>query len=159
MDGAMTETDWPLGSQETGDGPDRSPHKLLNPDALAPPVGFSHAVVAAPGRLVFVGGQTAHGADDVLPSGGMVEQFDAACANVATALAAAGARPQHLVSVQIFVTDAKTYRDALKEIGAAWRKHLGKHYPAMALFEIKGLFDPKALVELMAVAVVPDAES
>ena len=155
----MTETDWPLGSQETGDGPDRSPHQLLNPDSLAPPVGFSHAVVASPGRFVFVGGQTAHGADDQLPPGGMVGQFGAACANVATALAAAGAQPKHLVSMQIFVTDAKAYRDAMKEIGAAWRKHLGKHYPAMALFEIKGLFDPDAVVELMAVAVVPETES
>jgi enamine deaminase RidA (YjgF/YER057c/UK114 family) len=155
----MSDQDWPLGSQETGNGPDRSPHQLLNPDSLAPPVGFSHAVVAAPGRLVFVGGQTAHGADDQLPPGGMVEQFDAACSNLVTALAAAGAQPKHLVSAQIFVTDAKAYRDALKDIGAAWRKHLGKHYPAMALLEISGLFDPHAVVELMAVAVVPDSES
>jgi len=154
----VTKHDWPLGSQETGEGPDRSPHQLINPETLAPPVGFSHAVVAAPGRFVFVGGQTAHGADDQLPAGGMVEQFGAACANVATALAAAGARPEHLVSVQIFVTDAMAYRDALKDVGVAWRQHLGKHYPAMALFEISGLFDPKALVELMAVAVVPDPE-
>ena len=59
------------------------------------------------------------------------------------------------MQVQLFVTDAAAYRDSRKAIGAAWRRHLGRHYPAMALFEVKGLFDPAALVEIMAVAVTP----
>ena len=53
------------------------------------------------------------------------------------------------------MTDAAAYRDSRKAIGAAWRRPLGRHYPAMALFEVKGLFDPAALVEIMAVAVTP----
>ena len=56
--------------------------------------------------------------------------------------------------MQIFVTDAAAYRDALKEIGGAYRRHFGRHYPAMGLFEVAGLFDPEAKVELMCVAVV-----
>jgi enamine deaminase RidA (YjgF/YER057c/UK114 family) len=58
--------------------------------------------------------------------------------------------------MQIYVTDAAAYRDALKEIGAAYRRHFGRHYPAIGLFEVQGLFDPGAKVELMCIAVVPD---
>jgi len=71
-------------------------------------------------------------------------------------LASAGAGPEHLVSIQIFVTDAQEYRDRLPEIGEIWQGHFGKHYPAMALLEVKGLMDPAAKIEMMAVAVVPE---
>jgi enamine deaminase RidA (YjgF/YER057c/UK114 family) len=133
-----------------------TPHEIINPRELLPPVGFSHAVVAARGRTVFLGGQTAHRADGSLPPGGIVEQFAAAAANVVVALRAAGARPDHVVSLTIYVTDAKAYRDSLSEIGTAYRQHLGRHFPAMALFEVRRLFDPDALVELVALAVIPE---
>ncbi|MDQ4144263.1 MAG: RidA family protein [Actinomycetota bacterium] len=132
-----------------------SPHEIINPDTLAAPSGFSHAVSAAPGRTVFLGGQTAHDAKGDLGSPDLVEQFDAAARNVVTALAAAGARPEHLVSMQIFVVDVQEYRSRLSEIGRVYRDRLGTHYPAAALFEIKGLFDPAAKVELLCTAVVP----
>ena len=74
---------------------------------------------------------------------------------MATGLQAAGARPEHLVSMQIFVTDLEAYRSNRGAIGAAWRRHFGKHYPAMGLFEVHGLVDPRAVVELMAIAVRP----
>ena len=135
--------------------PDASPHRVINPEGLAAPVGFSHALVAAPGRLVFLGGQTAHGPDGGLLGETMVEQFGAAAANLATALAAAGGRPEHLVSLHIYVTDAEVYRSALGPIGDAYRRHLGRHYPATALLEVAGLFDPRASVELVGVAVIP----
>ena len=132
------------------------PHQIINPPSLAPPLGFAHAVVAKPGRVVFVGGQTAHGPDGSVRGETVVEQFDAAAANLVTALAAAGALPEHLVSVQIFIGDAAEYRSNLGPIGAAWRRHFGKHYPALALFEVSGFLDPAVTVELVAVAVVPD---
>ena len=67
-----------------------SPHQILNPAELGPPSGFSHAVIAAPGKLVFLGGQTAHDSSGSLPEGGVVEQFDAAAGNVLIALKEAG---------------------------------------------------------------------
>lgn len=132
------------------------PHEILNPANLSPPSGFSHAVVAQPGRMVFVGGQTAHDATGRLIGATVAEQFEAAAANLVTALTAARARPEHLVQLHIFVTDAAEYRASLPELGAAYRRHLGRHYPAMALFEVKGLFDAVARVELTATAVVPE---
>ena len=132
-----------------------SPHEMLNPDDLPPPTGFSHAVVASAGRTVYLGGQTGHDRDGAVVGQAMSEQFRQAAANVVTALAAAGGSPEHLVSMTIYVTDVAAYRDALEELGAAYREHFGRHYPAIALFEVSALFDPAAKVELVCTAVVP----
>ena len=133
-----------------------SPHRLVNPDSLAPPTGFTHAVVAAPGRSVYLAGQTAQAADGSIQGTTICRQFEAATVNVVDALAAAGARPEHLVSLQILVTDVEEYRASLAELGEIYRRHLGRHYPAVVLFEVSRLFDPAAKVELVAQAVVPE---
>lgn len=130
-------------------------HRVLNPARLAPAQGFSHVVVPGGGRTIYLGGQTAHGRNGNLDGETVVEQFDAAAANVVTALAEAGAAPEHLVSMQIFVTDAGAYRASLEEIGGVYRKHFGRHYPAVALLEVASLFDPEALIELVCIAVIP----
>lgn len=134
-----------------------TPHEILNPPTLAEPVGFSHAVIAAPGRTVYLGGQAAHDADGNIVGDTIAEQFAQAASNVVRALEASGATPEHLVSLQIFVTDVAAYRAALAQLAAAYREHFGRHYPAIALFEVTGLFDPAAQVELVAIAVVPEA--
>jgi enamine deaminase RidA (YjgF/YER057c/UK114 family) len=126
----------------------------MNPETLSPPWGFSHAVVPAPGRTVYLSGQTAHAPDDSIVED-LVEQFDAAAANVVLAMEAAGALPEHLVSMQIFVTNLDEYVARAKEVGAAYRRYFGKHYGATALIEVKGLVGG-AKVELMCVAVVPE---
>lgn len=131
------------------------PHRTVNPPSLPRPSGYSHAVVAALGRTVYLAGQTAAGPDGALQGATMVEQFGAAARNLLVALEAAGGHAEHLVSMQIFTTDVAAYRAERKAIGAAYRRSFGSHYPAMALLEVKGLFDPKALVEIQAVAVIP----
>ena len=132
-----------------------SPHEILNPDTLSAPTGFSHAVVTAPGRTVYLGGQTAHDREGNVIGESMAEQFDKAASNVVEALRAAGASPEHLVSMQIYVTDVERYRSELKQLALAYKQNFGSHYPAIALFEVKGLFDPKATVELLCTAVIP----
>jgi enamine deaminase RidA (YjgF/YER057c/UK114 family) len=136
---------------------DASPHRPINPESLGRPWGFSHAIVPAPGRTIYLAGETAHRADDSLPEG-VVEHFDGAAANVVTALAAAGARPEHVVSMQVFVTDLSAYLENAEEIGRRYRRHFGRHYPAMALVEVKGLVGG-ATVEIMCTAVVPGDDS
>ncbi len=138
------------------DGPVTSPHEILNPETLAKPVGFSHAVIAAPGRMVFLGGQAGHDAEGRIVSADIAEQFSRAASNVVEALTAAGGSVEDLVSMQIYVTDVAAYRAALSDLAVAYRRHLGRHYPAIALFEVTGLFDPAARVELVCTAVIPD---
>ncbi len=135
------------------------PHELINPPELAPARGFSHVTVCEPGRTVHVAGQTAHDADGNIASSAMADQFAVAVRNLHTALQAADAYPEHIVSLQIYVTDVTDYRDHLGPIGAAWRDVLGDWYPAVSLFEVEGLFDPAARIELVATAVIPGEPS
>ena len=124
-----------------------SPHRIVNASELGEPSGFSHAVLAT-GTTVYLAGQIGNGAT-------IAEQFDSAARNLMVALRAAGGEAEDLVSLQIFVTEVRAYKDARREIGQAWRKHFGRHYPAMGLFAVTELFEPDAVVELMGVAVLP----
>lgn len=133
-----------------------TPHEIVDPPGLPEPLGFAHAVIAAPGTTIYLGGQAALDADGKLVGDSIVEQFSQAAANVVIALQAAGAHPEHLVSMQIFVTDVDAYKAALSELATVYREHFGRHYPAIALLEVKGLFDPGALVELVCTAVIPN---
>jgi enamine deaminase RidA (YjgF/YER057c/UK114 family) len=133
-------------------------HRQINPEGLLPPVGFSHAVVATTGRTVHLGGQTGHHADGSLDVG-LVAQFEQALRNLVTVLGAAGAAVDDVVSMHLFVTDVAAYRDAPKELGRVYREVLGRHFPAMALFGVTELYDPDALVEIVATAVIADEEA
>jgi enamine deaminase RidA (YjgF/YER057c/UK114 family) len=132
-------------------------HEFINPPELLPGQGFSHIAIAAPGETIYIAGQTAHQADGSIAGTSMAEQADAALANLAIALETVGAQPEHLVAMQIFVTDVPGYRAAMPEIGTAWRTHLGRHYPTVSLFGVAALFDPVALIEIVATAVIPAA--
>ena len=130
-----------------------SGHEVITAPELAPPVGYAHAVVAAPGRVVYLGGQTSLAPDGTIAGETLAEQFDVAAGNVAAALRAAGCTAEDLVSLQIFVTDVDEYRDALEELAPLWRRHFGRRYPAAGLFGVTRLFDAAAKVELMGVAL------
>ncbi|MFI5686513.1 RidA family protein [Streptomyces sp. NPDC051636] len=127
----------------------------VNPPELSPPTGFSHAVVAAGGRIVFLAGQTAldpHGKvrGDTLPG-----QFEQALANLLTALHAAGGTPAGLARVTVYTTDVAAYRVHARELGGIWRRLAGRDYPAMAVVEVVRLWDDQAMVELDGFAVLP----
>jgi len=130
-------------------------NEIVNAPGLAEPVGFAHAVVAGPGRTVYLGGQTAQGQDGAIIGSTVAEQFDVAAGNVVTALTAAGATPDQLVSLVIYTTAVPAYKAALKELGPLWRKHFGRHYPAVALLGVAALFDEEAMIELIGTAVIP----
>jgi enamine deaminase RidA (YjgF/YER057c/UK114 family) len=130
-------------------------HEIVTAPELAPPVGYAHAVVAAPGgRTVHLGGQTALGPDGAIVGATLVEQFEVAAGNVAAALRAAGAEPDDLVQMLVFVTDVGEYRAALTDLGEVWKRHFGRRWPAMGLFGVSALFDAEAKVELVATAVI-----
>ncbi len=130
----------------------------VNPSSLAPPSGFTHAVVATGGRVVFLAGQTALGPDGMVVGATVTQQFELALENVLTALAAAGGRPEHLASLTIYAVDLADYRARGREIGAVWRRLAGREYPAMAAVGVTRLWDAAALVEIQGYAVVPDSD-
>ena len=126
----------------------------INPNALARPSGFSHAVSVTEARLVFLAGQVGMDRHGKLVSGGVVAQFEQALANLLTALAAAGGQPGDLVSLTIYIVDLEDYQAHAKEIGAAWRRLAGADYPATAGVGVTRLWEPGALVEVQGIAAV-----
>jgi enamine deaminase RidA (YjgF/YER057c/UK114 family) len=130
-------------------------NEIVTAPELAPPVGYAHAVVGAPGgRTVHLGGQTALGPDGSIHGDTFVDQFDVAAGNVVAALCAAGGEPDDLVQVLVFVTDVAEYKASLRELGEVWKRRFGRRYPAMALLGVSALFDEAAKVELVATAVI-----
>ena len=133
-----------------------SAHRFLNPEGMAPARGFSHGSVPAPGGTLYIAGQTGHH-EDMSIDEGLVEQFARACRSVARVIEEAGGSPTDLVSMTIYTSDLPGYRQNLEPIGVAYRNVFGKHFPPVALIGVSELFDPRALVELVGVAVVPSA--
>jgi enamine deaminase RidA (YjgF/YER057c/UK114 family) len=127
----------------------------VNPPGLAAPSGFSHAVVAEGTRVVFLAGQTGMDASGAIVAGGLVAQFERALANLLGALAAAGGSPADLASLTVYIVDMDGYRASAREIGAVWRRLVGRDYPAMAGVGVARLWDAEALVELQGAAVLP----
>jgi len=133
----------------------KTPHEIVNPLTLAEPVGYSHALMVTPGRTVFVGGQTARRADGSVAGDAVVQQFDQALGNVVEALRGAGAEPVHVVDMRIHTTSMSTYRANLGPLGSIYRRHMGRHYPAMSAVGVQELLERGALVEITCTAVVP----
>ncbi len=128
---------------------------LINPDALGAPSGYSNGVLVGGGKLLFIAGQIAWDNNQQIVSDDFVEQFDKALANVITVLLAAGGEPDNIARLVIYVTNKIEYRERTKEVGDRYRKHMGKHYPAMVLVQVAGLLDDRAKVEIEGMAVIP----
>ncbi len=128
---------------------------VIQPDGWAPPRGYAHGV-AAEGRAVFVAGQVGWNAQGQFETADFVAQVEQALANVKAVLAAGGAAPENLVRLTWYVTDKSAYLARQREIGQAYRRVIGRHFPAMTLVVVAGLLDDRALVEIEATAVVPD---
>lgn len=129
--------------------------KLINPESLGSPKGYSNGVLTdAGGRLLFVAGQIGGNNEQTIVSGDFVAQFDRALANVMAVVTEAGGSPQQIARLVIYVTNKSEYSDRRDEVGQSYRAHLGKHFPAMVLVEVKSLLDDAAKVEIEAVAVL-----
>jgi enamine deaminase RidA (YjgF/YER057c/UK114 family) len=129
--------------------------KIVNPESLGEPRGWSHGMLApAGGRVLFVAGQTARGPDGGIVPGGFVAQFELALERVLRVVREAGGEPRDVGRMMVYVTDLAAYRGSTGSLGEAWRRHMGRHYPAMALVEVQGLVDEGALVEIEATAVL-----
>jgi enamine deaminase RidA (YjgF/YER057c/UK114 family) len=132
------------------------PVTLINPESLGVPSGYSNGLLAdANGKLLFIAGQIAWNEDQEIVSDDFVEQFDRALENVMAVVNGANAKPEHIVRLVIYVTNKLEYRQRTREVGERYRKHMGKHFPAMVLVEVKGLLDDAAKVEIEGMALIP----
>ncbi|MEY2989377.1 MAG: RidA family protein [Candidatus Nanopelagicales bacterium] len=129
--------------------------RRINPPELAPPVGFSHAVVAEGSTIVLLAGQTALNGEGRIVGATIVEQFEKVLGNLLSALAAAGGTPDQLAKLTIFSVDPADYRANAREIGAVWQRMVGRDYPAMTLVGVTRLWDDEALLEIEGTAILP----
>jgi len=130
--------------------------EIINPESLGAPRGWNHGLLApAGGRVLFVAGQVASDASGRVPKTGFVAQWAQALENVLVVVRAAGGRPEDIGRLTVYVTDRQTYVASLKALGEVHRRLMDRHYPAMALVEVRALVEPGAIVEMEATAVVP----
>ena len=131
-----------------------TPHEILHPRHWKAAKGYA-AGVAASGRMVFTGGIVGWNADQVFEAQDFAGQAAQALRAIVEVLHEAGASPGHLTRLTWYVTDKHAYLGALREVGAAYREIIGRHYPAMALVQVVALVEDAALVEIEATAVIP----
>ncbi len=127
---------------------------IIQPEGFPRPRGYSNGVLAT-GRVLTIAGQIGWDATETFHSDELVPQLAQALDNVLAVVRAAGGDASHLSHMTIYVTDLDAYRAAGKALGEAWRARMGRHYPSMALIGVAGLVEPRAKVEIVAVAVLP----
>jgi enamine deaminase RidA (YjgF/YER057c/UK114 family) len=129
--------------------------KALLPPGWPRPKGYANGI-SARGRMIFTAGVVGWNAEEEFAAGDLAGQFRQVLLNILAILAEDGAGPEHIVRMTCYVTDMGEYRSGLGEIGAAWRELIGRHFPAMAVVEVGALVEPRARVEVEAIAVVPE---
>lgn len=129
--------------------------KTLLPEGWEPPVGYANGIVVDAGRIVFIAGQVGWDAEQRFVSEAIAPQFDQALSNVLAVLAKAGGEPHHIARMTVYCCDKPAYLAARRELGAIWRRRMGRHYPAMSMIFVSDLLDSPACIELEATAVLP----
>jgi enamine deaminase RidA (YjgF/YER057c/UK114 family) len=126
----------------------------LQPPGWPTPRGYSNGIVAA-GRQIYLAGQVGWDAHGQFPSA-LAAQVQQALENIRAVLAEAGATPAQVVRLTWYVTSRDDYYAQLKDIGAAYRAVMGKHFPAMSVVQVVALMEAQAQVEIEATAVIAD---
>jgi len=129
---------------------------LINPKELAKPIGYNHGIkVSGASSLLFLAGQVAwDGEGKLVGEGDFVAQFDKAMENLLAVVRQAGGKAENVVKLNLYVVDKEKYVSSLKQLGQVYRKHMGKHYPAMTLVEVKSLYEAGTLLEIEGLAVL-----
>jgi enamine deaminase RidA (YjgF/YER057c/UK114 family) len=130
---------------------------ILQPPGWAKPKGFANGIAVKGGTTVYIAGQIGYTGQGEWREKAFAGQFRQALANILDVLAQAGGRPEHIVRLTWYVLDKAEYLGAAKEVGAAYRELMGRHYPVMAVLQVGGLVEDAARLEIEATAVIPAA--
>lgn len=129
--------------------------EVLLPEKWATPIGYSNGIAVDIGRIVFVAGQVGWDEQQKFQSDEIVPQFEQALKNVLAVLAEAGGRAEHICRITAYCCDKRGYLAGRSQLGAIWKRHMGRHYPAMSMIFVADLLDSPGKIELEATAVVP----
>ncbi|HEY7652669.1 MAG TPA: RidA family protein [Methylomirabilota bacterium] len=127
----------------------------INPPSLMKPIGYAHGWEAQGGKTIYIAGQVAMDKDgQVVGRGDLVGQFRQVCENLRAVVTARGGHLDDVLKLTLYVLSKTEYKARGREIGAVYREYFGRHYPAMTLVEVKGLYDDHCLLEIEGIAVV-----
>lgn len=126
-------------------------HETIQPGGWKPAKGYANGVLAEGSRL-YIGGQIGWNQDQVFESHDFIGQMEQALRNIVAVVEAAGGTPLDIVRLTWFVTDKKEYLEKQAEVGAAYRRVMGRHFPAMSVVVVRELIEDEALVEIEATA-------
>ena len=143
----------PVSGETKRKSPQPSGHTVLQPAGWPQPRGYANGILAR-GQMVFVGGMVGWDAEGSFAKG-FVAQTRQALMNIDAVLREGGAAPEHIVRLTWYVLEMDEYLAALPELGPCYREVMGRHYPAMALVEVRRLVEPEARLEIEATAVIP----
>ena len=130
-------------------------HVCINPEGIDAPNNYTHVIIARGTRMVFIAGQYPEDpSGKLVGQGDMVKQAAQAFANLGLALSAAGARPQDVTRLGIYVANYK--REYLAMIDPGRRAVFGDHHPTDLLIGVETLAYPEYLIEVEAIAVIQD---
>lgn len=128
--------------------------EILQPQGWPRPKGYSNGMIAA-GRQVFISGQVGWDSEGRFASPSLAGQVKQALENILAVLAEADGKLEHIVRLTWYVTSREEYHAELREIGAAYRAVMGKHFPTMSVVQVVALMEKEAKVEIEATAVLP----
>jgi len=130
--------------------------QTIHPDGWAHALGYANGMLMADGTL-HIGGQIGWDKDKVFVGGGFIPQMEQALANIAEIVRAAGGDVTDVGRLTWFVKDKAEYLAHQREVGKAYQRVFGKHFPAMSLIIINDLIEDEALIEIEATAYIgPD---
>ena len=129
--------------------------EMLQPPGWPRPKGYSNGITAR-GTMIFIAGLVGWNKNEEFETDDFAGQARQALKNIVAVLSEAGAGPEHICRITWYVGDKTEYQGSLKEVGAAWRDIIGRHYPAMAVIEVKGFVEEGAKMEIETTAVIPD---
>lgn len=130
--------------------------EVLQPDGWAPAKGYANGM-AAEGRQIFVAGQIGWNEKCEFVGDDFVAQVEQALKNVVAVLRQGGGEPHHIVRLTWYLTDKREYLARPKELGEAYRRVMGRHFPTMSAIVVVALVEDRAKVEIEATAVIPRA--
>ena len=128
----------------------------LQPPGWPRPKGYSNGVLVHGCRMVVLAGQVGWDETEKIVPGGLVPQFERALRNVLAVVSAAGGKPEHVVQLRLYLTDKQAYLSQQREIGAAYRALMGRHFPCMTAVVVAGLVEEGAMIEIEGLAVLPE---
>lgn len=129
------------------------PHEVIQPDGWAKAKGYANGMKTADNQL-FVGGQIGWTAEQKFETHDFVGQMEQALRNILAIVEKAGGTAESITRLTWFITDKKEYLARQREVGEAYRRVLGRHFPSMSVVVVAGLIEDEALVEIEATAVL-----